>query len=465
MNSVDAETAEYRAVLDELARRGRFGIRLGLARTRALLRELGEPDVTLRGALIAGTNGKGSVQQIVASVLRCAGHRVGQTPSPHLTSYRERIVVDGAPIGGEAFTLLLREVLAAAERVAPRLGHPTEFEILTPAAFAFFARSGVEVGVIEVGIGGRLDATNAWDGGVAVVTNVGWDHADRLGPTIPAIAREKAAIIKPGNICVTGATGEGLEVVRGRVSDVRAQLVETAPLEVLGMGRLGLQVAAPGLGELRLGLLGRHQAANAAVALETIRALAQRDIVDAPDEAIRDGFSTVRWPGRLELLTLGGDGSVSEGASAALGARGANSVDLVLDGAHNRDGADALAAALDELADALSPGEPTLLLGVMADKDISAIVDRFLDSPYLRRAHVLATQLNSPRALAASDLAAAWQAHGGPGAPASVGATESVAAALEAGIEGALRRGGPLIVAGSLYLIGEVRGRLGLGLS
>ncbi|MGH2407449.1 MAG: bifunctional folylpolyglutamate synthase/dihydrofolate synthase, partial [Candidatus Limnocylindrales bacterium] len=153
-------TADYAATLAALQARGRFGIRLGLGRTRALLQALGNPERDLRGVLIAGTNGKGSVQAMVAACLAAAGLHVGQTPKPHLVSYRERVLIDGAPLAQDEFARLLDEVLGIADRLAGRIGPPTEFEVLTAAAFVAFARAGVEVGVVEVGLGGRLDATN-----------------------------------------------------------------------------------------------------------------------------------------------------------------------------------------------------------------------------------------------------------------------------------------------------------------
>ena len=215
----------YQAVLARLAARGRFGIRLGLSRTRALLHQLGDPHVGLPGVLIGGTNGKGSTQALVASVLREGGIRVGQTPKPHLVSYRERIVVDGRPIAVEDFTNLLTEVLEQADFVARKHGSPTEFEVLTAAAFLWFRRSGVEVGVIEVGLGGRLDATNVWQGGVSAITNVALDHMEHLGNTVEAIAREKAAIIKRGDShAVTGATEPALRVIRARSRRVGVRL-------------------------------------------------------------------------------------------------------------------------------------------------------------------------------------------------------------------------------------------------
>src|SRR5687768_8001304 len=309
----------YRAALDALHARGRFGIRLGLGRTRALLRRMGDPQRGLRGVLIGGTNGKGSTQAMVASVLREAGVRVGQTPKPHLVSYRERIVVDGSPIGVDDFVDLITETLDAADAVAGRHGPPTEFEVITAAAFAWFQRTGVEVGVVEVGLGGRLDATNAWQGGVTAITNVALDHMEYLGDTVEAIAREKAAIIKRGDsMAITGATEPALGVIRGRARRVNV------PLEVRTPDDFDLR--------LKVGLLGRHQIANAAVAAGIIEALDAAGIARISEGAIRRGFANVIWPGRLELI------------------RGASGRPAILfDGAHNPAGIAALAQALVDL--------------------------------------------------------------------------------------------------------------------
>ncbi|MFN8517947.1 MAG: Mur ligase family protein [Chloroflexota bacterium] len=422
------------AVVAALQARGRFGIRLGLSRTRALLAAVGSPERHLRGALIGGTNGKGSTQAMVASVLRAAGLRVGQTPKPHLVSYRERVVVDGQPIEGADLDSVLREVLAAADRVERRHGPPTEFEVLTTAAFLWLDRARVDVAVIEVGLGGRLDATNAWDGGVAAITNVGLDHTEHLGETVAVIAREKAAIIKRGDLAVTGAMGDALPPIRRRASRVRAPLVVTTPLDILGVDRSGLRVADQDLGELRIGLLGDHQAANAAVALGILGALARAGIATVGPDAIRRGLADARWPGRLELLRAG-------------------SVDVLLDGAHNADGARALAAALDRLAPWLGTGRPTLILGILADKDVPGMVAALRQASSLRAARVLATPVpDTPRSLDATELARVWGPRAEP--------TASVDEALELGLAAASREGGPLVVAGSLYLVGRARGLL-----
>jgi dihydrofolate synthase/folylpolyglutamate synthase len=451
--SVD-EADAYGAAVRALRARGRFGIRLGLGRTRALLHALGDPHLSLRGPLIAGTNGKGSVQALVSSTLRAAGSHVGQTPKPHLVSYRERIVIGGRAIAPADFAALIDGTLAAADRVPRRLGPPTEFELLTAAAFSWFAARKVDVAVVEVGLGGRLDATNTWDGGVAAITNIGMDHMEHLGPTLLDIGREKAAIVKRGDLAVSGATGDGALPIRRRCRRLGVALAEVQPLAVERVDRGGLTVAAPGLGTLRVGLLGRHQAANAGVALGIIDALDRAGICSTDQAAVRRGFATARWPGRLELLSVDRAGRARP---APTGAPDATDPDVLLDGAHNADGAKALASAVDELRPTLSGGRPVLLMAAMADKDIEAMVAALARATALRDARIIATTVpDSQRSLDAASLAAAWR-HAGSSA---VAVRPDPGSALDEALGLARDAGGPLVVCGSLYLVGSVRARL-----
>ena len=430
------EPLTYTQALEALAERGRFGINLGLGRVRAVLHELGDPQLGLRGALVAGTNGKGSVLALAGSALRAAALRVGETPKPHLVSYRERLVVDGRPVPADTFARLVGEVLVAADRIPPRLGDPTEFELLTAVIFRWFAEQSLDVALVEVGLGGRLDATHAWDGGVAVVTNVDLDHQDRLGDTVTAIAREKAAIIERGDVAVTGATGDALAVVRRRASRLHVPLSVVSPAPLLDWDRDSLTVELPTLGATRVGLRGRHQAANVAVADALLDALAAAGIASVDAEARRRGYADVRWPGRLELLDVGGR-------------------EVLLDGAHNPAGAAALAGALDDLRPFLADGPITLLAASMADKDVPGVVAALAASPGLHGATIICTAVDVPRALPADDLAAIWRA-ANP-APARV----ETAGSVEDGFQRALATGdGPIVVAGSLYLVGAVRGAI-----
>jgi dihydrofolate synthase/folylpolyglutamate synthase len=326
-----------------------------------------------------------------------------------------------------------------------RVGQPTEFELLTAVAFRWFAEQSVDLALVEVGLGGRLDATHAWDGGVAAITNVDLDHMDRLGQTVTAIAREKAAFIERGDLAVTGATGEARLVVRRRAHRLGVPLTEVEPAPLTGWDRDGISVVLPRLGETRIGLRGRHQAANVAVADAVLDALATAGIATVPDDARRHGYATARWPGRLELI------------ATSIGQSRSGTREVLLDGAHNPAGAAVLAHALDDLRPTLQGGdEPdpppiTLLLATMADKDVAGVLSALAASPIARAARVLCTQVDLPRALSAENLARGWAAVA-PGSQPEV--VRPIATALERALSVAR---GPVVVAGSLYLVGAVR--------
>jgi dihydrofolate synthase/folylpolyglutamate synthase len=426
----------YHDAVAALTERGRFGISLGLERVSRLMAELGHPQRQLRGALVGGTNGKGSVVAMTRSVLGAAGLRVGTMPKPHLVSYRERIAVDGEPIGSDEFAAAVARVLPAIDRVAAEVGPPTEFEALTAAAITELAGREVDVAVVEVGLGGRLDATNVLDLGVAAITNVQLDHQRHLGSTLTAIGTEKAAIIKPGNVAITGARGRGLRPILDRCAAVgaplrRAGLRQPYRTRLLESGWDGIVVDARTpdgwLRGLRVGLLGAHQAENAAVTLALLDALGERWGIAVDEVAVRAGMAAARWPGRLELL----DG-------APLGLRR-----VLLDGAHNPDGARALARALADLG----LRRPTIVFGAMRGKDVRGALRELaaLDPGFVF------TRVEDPGAYKPADLLAEWLAVGGRAG--RVAATPR--AALEAAADA-----DPVVVAGSLYLVGAVRGMI-----
>jgi dihydrofolate synthase/folylpolyglutamate synthase len=424
--------------LTRIRGRGHIGIRLGLARMVALLAALDDPQRSLNGVLVGGTNGKGSVAAMIAAVLAEAGYSTVQSPSPHLHSYRERVTIDGRPIPMIDLEPLLQDVLRASERAQAELGPATEFELFTAAAYLFAARHHIDLVVMEVGLGGRLDATNVWDPDVTAITNVGLDHREFLGDTLEAVAAEKAAIIKAGQRAVTGASGEALTVIAARASRVGVTLDVRAPLAVLGVDTAGTTVQHERLGELRLSLSGRHQAANASVALGALEALAAGGVARVGDDHIRAGLAGARWPGRMEFL------------------RHEDSV-IVLDGAHNTEGMVALVDTLDDVADRLPQGRVTLLLAIMRDKEVSTMLRALAGSARLRRARVITTTVpESDRSAPAAELAASWEAAGGESAT----PIEDPVEALEAAVRGARDDRGPIVIAGSLYLIGGLRGRL-----
>lgn len=430
----DADRLTYRQAVAALTERGRFGISMGLARIERLMAEAGNPERGLRGALVGGTNGKGSVVAMTQSVLSAAGLRTGTMPKPHLVGYRERIAVDGVPIPGPEFAAAVERVLPAIDRVSDEIGPPTEFEALTSAAIAELARRRVDLAIVEVGMGGRLDATNVLDLGVAAITNVQLDHQAHLGSTLAAIGGEKAAIIKPRNIAVTGASGRGLRPILDRCAALqvtvrRAGTGQPYRTRLVESGWDGIVVDAwtPGrrLTDLRIGLLGAHQAGNAAVALALLDALDEAFGLTLPEAALRRGFTDVRWPGRLELL---------DASAIGLGR-------VLLDGAHNPAGAAALARALADLG----LRGPTIVFGAMRGKDVRGV----LAALATLEPRFVFTRVNDPGAVSPEELAAAWASIGGESTTAPDPAT-----AL------ALADGDPVVVAGSLYLVGAVRGMI-----
>lgn len=422
----------YWQAVAALTERGRFGISMGLERVARLMAELGHPERSLRGALVGGTNGKGSVVAMTRSILMAAGYRVGTMPKPHLVSYRERIAVDGQPLSRAEFAAAVARVLPELDVVASQVGNPTEFEALTAAAIAELRRQRVDLAIVEVGLGGRLDATNVLDLGVAAITNVQHDHEAILGSTLRAIGFEKAAIIKPGNLAVTGASGRGLRPILDRCATVGAPLIRAGPRQAFGAvvryadwDGIVVDARTPDgpLRDLRIGLLGAHQATNAAVALAVCAALAARWDLRLDPASLRRGLATVRWPGRLEVL----DG----------GAHGLRRI--VLDGAHNPSGAAALAGALRDLG----VRRPTIIFGAMRAKKVHAVLRAL--APLQPR--FIFTRVDDPGARDPEGLARAWRRIGG--------ARAVTVATPELALRGA--EGDPVVVAGSLYLVGAVR--------
>jgi dihydrofolate synthase/folylpolyglutamate synthase len=382
---------------------------------------------------------------MVRSVLQAAGYRVGTMPKPHLVSYRERIALNGEPVSRERFAAAVSDVLPAIDRVAADVGPPTEFEALTAAAMLELSRSGVDLAIVEVGMGGRLDATNVLDLGVAAITNVQHAHERYLGHTLAAIGTEKAGIIKRGDLAVTGARGRGLTPILQRCAalgvplrQVGAAAAYRAQLRDSGWDGIELDLATPSrrLAGVRVSLLGGHQAANAAVAIALLDALVEAgsrrgEPITIEDSAIRQGLGKVRWPGRLELL---------DGARLGVGR-------ILLDGAHNPAGAAALARALGELK---VHGMP-LVFGAMTGKRVHRVMRAL--APLDPRP--VFTAVDEAGARGPAELLDIWRSVGGSGGRTAATPREAVRMA------GSLvRHGEPVVVSGSLYLVGAVRAML-----
>ncbi|MDU4962040.1 MAG: folylpolyglutamate synthase/dihydrofolate synthase family protein [Sporomusaceae bacterium] len=416
----------YEQALAYLASLQRFGINLGLARIERLLQLLGHPERRFRSLHIAGTNGKGSTTAMLASALTAAGIRTGMYISPHLLDYTERISIDGQPVSRSGFGAAIGKVAALAEAMqAEGLEHPTEFELITAAAFDCFAAAGVEYAVIETGLGGRFDSTNVIIPEVAVITNVTVEHADRLGPELADIAGHKAGIIKAGRPVVTAAAGEALAVIRAEAAKLDSSVYALGQeffAEAAGLQDGKQLLAFSGgvdAGQYACSLLGRHQAANAALTLMTLQLLSDPRLTAA---AIHTGLAAAVWPGRFEILS--------------------RRPELIIDGAHNPDGAAALRLTLDEIY----PGRPVVfVLGMLADKDIAAVTS-ILVRPADR---VVAVKPDSPRAAEPGDIIALCT-------PGQAIASTTVAAGM--GRAAALAgENGIVCVAGSLYQVGEAR--------
>ena len=429
--------AEALLYLDEL---NTFGIRLGLVRMEELCARLGNPERCYATIHIAGTNGKGSVTQMMDAVFRASGIRAGRYLSPHLISYTERMSVDGHDISEERFAELLTRVRTAAdEMVAAGHEHPTQFEALTALAFLYFAEEQVEVAVIETGLGGLLDSTNVVEPALTIITNVAMDHADRCGGTLLGIAEHKAGIIKEGVPVITAAMGEPLEIIERRAEELGADVFvcgEDFSAQLFFPKEGGQRVAFHSVvcrepEPFDLGLAGVYQAENAALVIMAAKLL-EREDARVTEHAIRVALRTVRHPARFEILMR-------------------ENLPIVIDGAHNPAGMRALRAGLD----AYFPDLPRVfLLGILKDKDIDAMLAALLRPGD----QVITVRPNSERA-AAADVVAAIAA----GMGLDTHACGDAAAAL-AEAQARARAGNALLVAaGSLYLVGGIRAMLMTG--
>ncbi len=415
--------------LDFLFGLERLGMKFGLASIATLCEALGNPQDQFRSVLVAGTNGKGSVTAMTEHALRVSGYRSARYTSPHLVHIEERFTIGGADVAPAA----LRDATGAVGEVVQQLvaggrleALPTFFEVTTAIAFELFRRAQVEIAVLEVGLGGRLDATNVVTPIAAAVTSIDFDHQAQLGHSLESIAFEKAGIVKPGIPVVCGPLPAEADAVVADVCAARgARLVRAAGRVAIDeqAGALRFSTASRTLDHVRLALPGVHQRDNAAVALALLEALAEPGFT-VTDAAARAGLERVRWPGRLEHVSW----------------RGA---DVLLDAAHNPSGARALAAYLD----AIGWTGITLLFGAMRDKDVNGMLQPLVS----RSARVVCTTAPSPRALPADELAARAARLAAPGT--RVDAVGDPAAALAH----ARALGGPIVAAGSIFLIGPLR--------
>lgn len=419
-----------------LATREFFGIKLGLDTIRALCAALDQPQRSFVPVIVAGTNGKGSVTAMVARALRAAGLRVGRYTSPHLVHLRERYAIDDVDVGDADLDAALQAVFDAETRLladGTLPGPATYFELTTAAAFEIFRAAGVRIAVVEVGLGGRHDATNVVEAPFAAITSIGYDHMAQLGHTLAAIAAEKAGVVMPDAIVVSGVTDPEPAAVIAQVCARQAARLVVAPEDVVvdarevgGDTTLRLQTPWRAYGPVTLALRGAHQVANAIVAVRLLEVLEARGL-GGGREAITTGLREAYWPGRLERRLLP-DGRP-----------------LVLDGAHNPAGAAALADWLSRAG----LGPLTLVTACMRDKDVAGLLAPLL--PHAAR--VVTTAVAFPRALPPDELADHVRRLA-PGVPVTTAADPAAA------LTSASEHGAPVLVAGSLFLVGAVRAHL-----
>ena len=413
-----------------------FGIKLGLDNIQRILEALGHPEQRFPSVHIAGTNGKGSVTAMVERGLRSAGHATGRYTSPHLNDIEERIALNGRPIDAAAFDATTADVLATVDELHGQgtlQSWPTFFEVTTAMAFMTFAQQRVDAAVVEVGLGGRFDATNTVTPAVTAITSIAFDHERHLGSTLEAIAFEKAGIIKPDTPVVVGAMADAARrVIVTRAAQLGAPVV-AADTDVrvssrIEAGRVLLDLRTPveRYDDVMLALNGRHQIANAVVAVRTLEMCRERGLANTAAD-VRSALAEVEWPARLEWLELNGGRHV------------------LVDAAHNPAGVLALADYVRAAGVAPLP----VVMAVMKDKDVDAMVRAI--APVASA--FVATQIESARCLPAAVLA------------------ERVARVVrearvmsdanpESALDLALRENPRALVAGSIFLVGPLRAKL-----
>jgi len=428
---------EYRAALEELFQRRRFGIRPGLETVQHLLGALGHPERSFPAIHVTGSKGKGSTAVMAQSILTAHGRRTGLYTSPHLVSYRERMRVDGRSISRSAVVAGLRRIEDASRELEATGAvdrPPTFFEVTTALAFDWFAREKVDAAVVEVGIGGRLDATNVLDARVGVITTLELEHTDVLGPDLASIAYQKAGILHPGMTGVVGALpSEAAAVVereaaRNSVSLWRTDREVRVENRTLSPDGQTFSVRVPGVtfADLFVPLLGRFQPANASLAVAAVVRFAESVGLSLSSEHVRAGLANVRWTGRLERV--------------------AKRPELFYDVAHTPESAVALAQSLAEISPLADPEESVIVFGSLREKNVERILDAL--SPLART--LVVVPVRSERGARPSELRAA-----------AVGRFPRVVLARSAPEGLALARAatgtdGFTLVVGSDYLVGEL---------
>lgn len=428
-------------IIDRIHEFNKFGMVLGLSRMEELLRRLGNPQDGLNVIHVAGTNGKGSVSKYLEEGLAACGYKMGLYTSPYIEKFNERIRFDGADISDEDLEYYGQKVVDAAEAmVADGKDSPTEFEVVTAIAFLYFAGKKADITILEVGLGGIGDSTNVVKHPLAsVITSISYDHMAQMGNTLAEIAVNKAGIIKTGCPVISNVPERDAAKIIARkayamgsrlfdVSGIRAAVSEQTPFSQV----VSMELYEKSYSDVEISMVGKHQAENLKTALATLEILRKSGAVKLDREALYEGLKRARQPGRFEVI---GGGPEAGDESKPL---------VIIDGAHNEAGAQALQ---ETMAQYFAGKKILLVAGILADKQIDSII-KFLTKI---TDHIIVTEPDNPRKLAASELAKHM---------ADAGVTAEVASDAEAAMHRAkeLADGYDVILfAGSLYLIGDVR--------
>lgn len=425
----------YRETIDYLYALQKHGIKLALSNSLVLMALMGDPHRKFRSVHVAGTNGKGSTSAFIASMLQAAGYRVGLYTSPHLVSFTERIRINAVLITEAKVVELAGRVRDIAQKAEGPDGavafSPTFFEVATAIAFTYFAEEGVDIAVIEVGMGGRLDSTNVITPLVSVITNIELEHTEFLGTTLTQIAGEKAGVIKQGVPVVTGAMQQEVITVIEQEAAARKAVVYRLSKDFMQLPIASLQASIfdyrgikASYEKVRINMLGKFQVENACLALATIECLRNAGII-VDEAAVRRGLEQARWEGRLELV--------------------AHKPDIYLDGAHNPASAQKLAATLLEMKPAYR--RTVLIIGILQDKDSHGIIAAL--APLAD--HVIVTKPQYSRAMGVRTLASEIRKlHG------SVETAETVGEAIAMAVE-KVSSDDLVLITGSLYVVGDAR--------